>query len=437
METLRYRQVHRPPKKLLDGNLTFGAILMSVVLLLTGLTGFLPATLQALGILGCCALMIFTNDIFLVYPVMLFYGSVMGLLFGISLYRWFTLAFFVITVLKCRPIYTKLRQIAVFVLFCTHCIAVVLPDGLRNCFFLIFDMACILLLINCYLRDCRNLKRFFTVYVICAFLAYFTGTQLDSLEMSIQVGSEYVDIVRNMATFEDPNYMGYFYTTAVFAVVCLKLFKPVLRWCVVAVLYTVLLTSLSITALVVNAVLWLLYALATNRLSIKTFGFVLLVVAVVIGLYNYGVKHPDAPVLGALSARISEALAQAQSGDLVSATSGRLKHGNSHMQYFEAQSVYKKIFGMNAASAVKLDLGAIRAVAHNEYIDWLLNVGIIGTAVMGYYLISSLWIPIRCYWRDNSDRRSLAVVMLKFVWIGYAFSLTLYGDYRFMLLFLL
>ena len=79
---------------------------------------------------------------------------------------------------------------------------------------------------------------------------------------------------------------------------------------------------------------------------------------------------------------------------------------------------------------------AISGVAHNEYIDLLLNVGLVGTALMLGFFFTSYLTYIKRYRQDRQDH-DLCIVMLKTTWILYAFTLTLFLDYRFMLLFLI
>lgn len=437
MENINANQLNKPLVDSKRGKFNLGIFLTGIMLVLMGLTGIMPSSLQGIAILGVSALMLFTGEIYLVYPPMLFYGNRLGLFAGISVYRWFTLLFLAITLIKYRGIRTTAKQALVFLLFIIYCLVVIGPLNVRRGIFAVLDMGAILMLINCYLRQEDKLKKFFTVYVICAFVAYFSGTQMEGLQYNSMVSGQYVEMVRNMATFEDPNYMGYFYTGAIFATVGFKLFTPKLRVVIVIALYAILLTSLSVTAIVVNGVLWIFYLGITNNLSIKAILAIVLVAVLGLGLYQYGLDHPDDPVVGALALRIEEKLHEAESGDIGSATSNRSDLAIWHLQYFWEQPVHKMLVGMNAASVLHIDLNGYKMAAHNEYVDWLLNVGIIGAVIMLYYLISTLWNPLRSYRRDNLDQSSLGVVMVKLVFVLYACTLTLYGDYRFMLFMLI
>ena len=417
--------------------ITYTGLFVAVVLGAALLTGIVSHQLVAILVLLASVGLFFVNQIYLAFPIMLFYYSTFGTLAGLSVYRWFSLLFLVATFMSYREIKISVKQLLVFALYIIYCFAVIGTLNIRRSIFAVMDMGAILVLINCYLRQRDKLKNFFSVYVLCAFAAYFTGSRLGGLEGAAVIGGELVEITRNMATFEDPNYMGFFYTAGIFAVVGLKLFTPKLRVVLVIALYAILLTSLSITAIVVNILLWLLYLTITKNLNAKALFASILALFLVLGLYDYGLQNPDAPVVGTLSMRIEEKLQQAEAGDIGGATSSRSHLAKRHLQYFWEQPVHKMLIGMNAASALRTDLNGYEEVAHNEYVDWLLNVGIIGTAIMLYYLVSTIYKPLKTYRRNMTDQTALTVVMIKLVFVLYAFTLTLYGDYRFMLFMLI
>ena len=412
-------------------------LLAGFVLLIAGLTGIAPPVLQAICIFAACAMFLFTDGIYLVYAIMLFYENALGTVFGISIYRIFSLAYLVITVLRCGTIKFQYRQLLVLCLLALHCIATLAEENFSRALFPAIDMLCIILLINCYLQDHENLRLFFTFYTITALIAYFTGFQTEAVVSHELINGEYVEIYRNSATFEDPNYMSFFYTVAVFATAAFKLFHKALRILIIIALYAIMLTSVSVTAVLVNIALWLVYLLITKSVSPKGIALILIGLVLIFGLYQYGVKNPEDPVLGAVVMRVSEKIDQAQSGDMTSATTLRSDLQKQHWEYFMEQPFLKQLVGLNAASALKMDLPGIKGLAHNEYIDWLLNVGVIGTIIMFYYLIRSTASAAIAYVKDKTDSQALGITMLKGTWILYGLALTFFGDFRFVLFFLL
>lgn len=437
MEKINPAQQNKTLIDLKKGKISLSAFLVAISLVLAGLTEIIPDSVQAVGIIGATVLMVFTGEIYLLYPIMLFYGSVLDLFLGFSVYRWYTLIFFVFTLLKAGKIQFSIKQLVMLCLFVIYSMAVIAFWNLRRGIFSVLDIVCILLLINGYLKEPDKLRNFFVVYILCAFAAYFTGMQLGSMEYTANIGGTYVDLVRNMATFEDPNYMGCFYTCAIFALIGLKLFSPKVRIVMITLLYAILVTSLSVTAILVNAAMWIAYLFITKSLNTKTMLLILLAVLGVIGLYFYGLDNPDDPTIGTLALRIKEKLEQVQTGNISGATSERSFLTKKHLEYFVSQPFYKILIGMNAASAIHTNLNGMTMAAHNEYVDWLLNVGVIGTLIMLGYLFSTTYQPMKKFWRNKDDRGSLTVTMLKLVFACYALTLTVYGDYRFMLFLLI
>ena len=166
---------------------------------------------------------------------------------------------------------------------------------------------------------------------------------------------------------------------------------------------------------------------------------VILIVAVLFGLFAYGKANPDAPIFGMLATRVSarfDNIEYVDSGNIGDITSGRTKLAGIHFDYFMELPVWRMFVGMNAASTLRTDLDGFRSVAHNEYIDWLLNIGIIGFAIMLYFLLKRLFDVFKEY-KQSHNSEPLCILFSKFVWIAYAFTLTLYGDFRFLFIFLL
>ena len=414
----------------------FSALLIGVILICVALTGIVPQlylSLLTVVVLGC---LFFFKELYCIYAVMLFFYIWMGMLFGISVYRLFTFLFLVKFIWETKTIRVATGRFITFLLFVVYCGVVILPIGISRSVFAVLDIACILLLVNKYLSTEENLKAFFTLYVVCALLSYFTGSRMDAGVQEMYIDGEIVEMVRNAATFEDPNYMTFFFTAAIFSMVTLKLFSPKVRLVLIIALYAMILSSLSITAIIANVVLWATYLLTAKKLGIKQVVALLLVVGVLLGIYSYGLKHPEHPVFGMLSLRISQKMGAAEAGDYVDATSGRTQLQKEHWKYFLEQPLHKQIFGMNAASTLKTNLGGITGAAHNEYLDWLLNVGILGAIILLVYFLASLWKHYKTYTRTGSPY-SLCVLFLKLMWGMYAFTLTLYGDFRFALFFYL
>ena len=412
-------------------------VCITVILLCALMTGYLPQKMLSFAVLAMCAVLMATGEIYLAFPVMLFYNVHFGIVMGLAVYRYFSFMLLAGTFLMFKNLKLKTIQVAPFILFMFYCLIVIAPDALQVAIFAVVDLLCILLLINHYLDNNSNLKRFFTVYAYTALVAYVTGRKVPrTASTDVMMGKKVVELVRNCATFEDPNYAGCFYTIAVFALVTLKIFKPAVRTVIVIALYAIMLSTMSVTAILANAVLWFLYLLITKKMNAKTGIVIVLVVAVLLGLYNYGLQNPKDPVLGMFSYRISEKITALDAGNYNDVTTNRTNLSERHMEYFKGQSPFRMLVGFNAASLLKTDLDGFRVAAHNEYVDLLLNVGMIGAIIWIGIILRQVFTAFSKY---TATKNELFVffVIVKCTWLIYAATLTMFGDYRFSFLFFL
>lgn len=427
--------LEQPKAKRPKLKITPTGVCITAMLLLSLLVGIVPQFYLAIAVLGCAVVLVFTRDIWMAFPIMIFYYQSFGVLFGMSVYRYFTFLFLFYIIVNCIKIPINLSHLLLLVVFSIYCLVIIASDDLRRALFVILDVLCIVLLVNCFLNNVEALKSFFRVYVFTALCSFVTGAVVSTARVIDQVlGGEVVEVVRNYGTFEDPNYMGLFFSVAVFAMMSLSLFRPWVRAILAVTLTIMIFTTLSVTALVLNAVFWLVYLFIYRKINIVTLCCIAIVLFALLGLYSYGLENPDTPVIGVFSLRIHEKLNELSYGNINDVTTGRTDLTLYHWEYFSNQSFGKMLFGMNAASTLKTDLDGFTGVGHNEYVDLLLNVGLFGAILfLGVFLKRA----VKMFWRVRKDRDAYSgcIFMLKVIWLGYAFTLTMFGDYRFMMLF--
>lgn len=414
----------------------YSSRLLLIILLCALLTGLLPQALLSCIVLACCLLLFGTKQIYLAFPVMLFYYAPLGQLAGMSVYRYFTIIFLLIALAEAKNLKIRKSHILPFFIFAVYCLVVLSPDSIRRAVFACLDVFCVLILIQHYLKKPENLRRFFALFVLVALLAFVTGLITGgTLESWISADGKPIKMIRYLATFEDPNYMGFFFTIAAFALLTLKLFHPKLRAVLIITLYAMMLSTLSITMIVVNAILWPIYIVLTKKLNLKIFIIFLVILAILIGLYFVGVNFPNTPVLGALSLRIQDKLDSLISDNLNEVTTGRTNLTLRHWEYFKSQSFLKMLVGMNASSPLKVS-SDLSSVAHNEFVDLLLNIGILGTFVYLSFFLHRLALSVKEY-RKEKNTTSLCIAMFKCIWLLYGMTLTMFGDFRFFFFFFL
>lgn len=410
-------------------------VVLSFMLLCAGLTGLFPQIVLSRAILAlCCALFIF-DSLYLAFPLMLFYYSCFGIVAGLSVFRIYSLLFILSTIFRhIKPYIVNHRLIWPLLVYLLYAVFVVSQYSMQRAVFSFVDVLVCIFLSNAYLSDKTQLKMFFTAYALVALVAYMTGIIIENHMVLIDEKTK-LETVRYMSTFEDPNYMGFFYTVGVFTTVSLKLFKPIIRIIVVLAFYIMIATTVSITAIVVNPLLWLFYLAVVKKVKPKVLITCILVVVVLFSVYSYGATHRDAPVIGPLCYRISLKLRNFENGNINEGTSGRTSLSEEHFQFFRKGSIWRKLFGGTAVNSGYLD-SRFRGMAHNEFIDLLLNVGIVGTLMLVVYMLWSLLELFSAY-RRTLEERYLCLLMSKMIWVLYAATLTVFLDFRFSFIYFL
>ena len=196
-----------------------------------------------------------------------------------------------------------------------------------------------------------------------------------------------------------------------------------------------LFASLSITAIVANLLLWVFYLLVMKKL--KPIGFITIIVifAGIVALYIWGLRNPNVPVLGDLVARIDEKLVSLSVGDMSDVTTGRTTLAKQNFEFYLSQSILTIIFGGISVNCRHVH-PALSQVSHNEFVDLLLNVGIVGAVIMVGFFLVSYFSYVKKYYRSK-ESHDLCIVMIKTIWLLYAVALTTFLDFKFMLMFLL
>ena len=401
------------------------------MLMLAALLGVVNITLLTIGVVVCFGVLLLYDKLYLAFPFVIFYNILYGTALGISVLRIFT--FFVLCNvffrLKERYVF-KVKNAIPLIIYMFYIIFVMTYNvGFFSSLYIIMDILCCFIIVSDIKKKPNALKEFSKLYVLICLISYFSGMLMDNY-----IRNEY-SFSRFNGTFEDPNYMGFFFTIAIWALICLKLFDKRIRYCFVVVLYLMILSTLSITAVVVNIILWIFYLATMGKLKFKSVGAVLIIVFLAVSLYNYGLKNPNMIVIGEFSERIESSLENFLLGDIGEATTGRTELAAEHMEYFWSLSIVNILFG-GIPSNSRFIHPNLRAAAHNEYVDMLLNVGIIGTTLMLGYFISMLI----TYWKkykENREDEYLFFVIGKNIWLLYAMTLTMFLDYRFLFMFLI
>lgn len=202
-------------------------------------------------------------------------------------------------------------------------------------------------------------------------------------------------------------------------------------------------TKLGITVLALAAMMVTLSTSGLIGFLLLLIGFVLVkrdsipskawkIILLLLGLallFNIYINLPETmqnETINAYIERMLEKIGFLQSGDMSAFTTNRSSIADQKLDYFvNGQGVMKQLFGFNSLFA-----DGSNAIPHNTYIDLLLQIGLVGTAMaLGYIALAA----IRA-WKDvKRNRRDL---LLKLIMMYYFLNLSIYQGSIFALAYL-
>ena len=319
-----------------------------------------------------------------------------------------------------------------------YCIFALFPVDLQLALFIVFDMVFIVLYIKTCLTEREMFNSFFKYYVMAAVFTTVFGFLRMALQWktAVYIEGEWVYVTRFIATYNDPNYLGFFFNVAIFAAIVLKIFRSfAVKFCVVCLLYTALIATLSITALICNALGVFLYFVLAKKINVKTIAAIAVGIPILILGYHYALANPVAGVTDA-AYKIESKLDDFRAKDMNSFTTERWSIWEDHFDVYRQQSNTGLLFGGNVINAYVRDKDKFRKVSHQDFLDMLLNLGLAGTFVMvAFYFLNVKNKFLRFLeFRSEEDIMSL---LIKYIWLFYAFSLTMFPAWMFYLFFFL
>lgn len=405
------------------------------------ITGILNYTITSSIVTLLLVFLVQYNEYYLAFPIILLYYSVL-LIPGanLSVFVFYLLLMGIkLIILGKGQFEANRRNVICFIVVLVYSCTVFLVYDVKLAIPFIISSVVMFFYTKKYLYYSENLKRFLKFYVIACICSFMTGIFTNNIMVYDALTIDKVlNLRRWMATFNDPNYMGLFFMVAIFAILCYELFPKVIRYALVIALCCMILSTMSVTAILGGMIVFIIYLLLKNKIRLKSVIYLILLFIVLGGIYNYGVNNPKTPLIGTVSQRIEEKIELTQMGDVSKASTGRLDLSEEHMSYFENQKLGEKMVGGNIINAIAIEpKRELRyAVAHNEYVDLLLNVGLIGAILMIGSWIITLGKDLIIYWKCNQNKE-LFLVITRLIFLYYCFGLTMFMDIRFFLFYIL
>lgn len=373
-----------------------------------------------------------TEKFYYILPIFIFFNFDLLLPGDILTYRVFSLLLFS-KILFSNRLKIEKALILPFSIIVLYCILVMAYYDLLLSALVIFDVFLIILYISTFLK--KNIPNFFTYYIFGAVVSCVYGWFMQGLNIKtfININNQWVEVTRFIGSFPDPNYFGFFLNIAIFSIIVLGLIKnKIIKIVLLIFLYVSLISTLSMTGYLCNILVLSFYLSLIKKMKVRYIVIVITLISIFYVNINF-IANAEISIISDMARRINSQLSIGSS--FSSFTTGRSSIWKEHLEYFSQQPILDILFGGNFVTDFGRD-AKFNYVSHQAYIDMLLNFGIFGTLILIIFLIFITLKYIRIYFETNS-KDYLFLVIIKSIWVFYAFGLSMFPSWTFNLFFFL
>lgn len=428
-------------KKLSLLKINYKRILLSMIYFISAFTGLISMNIVAGIIFVIMIILFFSEEFYLIFPIVLFYHSIFVIpIINLSLFSTY-LVLCLLKIMTSSKISSSKKNITILIIIMLYITLAYSSYDLKNAIILIINFIAVFCYVSKFLNNKKNVVIFFKYYVFACIASFitgiFTGNVMRYNEL-IDASEQFLTLTRWMGTFNDPNYMGFFFSIGFFAVVTLEIFTKRNKIILAITLLIMIVSTMSTTAILGIILIFFVYILLRYKISLKTIVLFLTSISLAVFIFNYGLNNPNATILNTFSQRINQKFIALETNDIKTATTNRTDLARNHLEYFFSQNMSKQLFGGNVINAVAIEKNnqLNENLAHNEYVDLLLNIGIIGTVIVVGIWLSKLKRDLSIYFKYN-DSLSLSMFIIRMVFSYYCFGLTIFMDIRFFLFYLI
>jgi O-antigen ligase len=139
-----------------------------------------------------------------------------------------------------------------------------------------------------------------------------------------------------------------------------------------------------------------------------------------------------------LQVRFSEASVELTGRDITSLTSGRSDIQGQYLAFWRDQDIFRQLFGGYGVSVLALvgePFSMIGLATHNTFLDVLFTCGLLGLLLFVVLILTSLRQAVTAF-RSQADQVALSFFVAKVVWVLFAFSLSVFPSWTYLLLLL-
>ena len=388
-------------------------------------------TVAALLYLPIIVYVVLVDGLYLLYPVFFFFYSQLTV-GGIVLFRLYTLAFMARTLLGIVVRFLRRERVS-FSVPRTVFAAFLLLVALRYAFFggfvklgAVLDLCFLLCFALEYRRGEEGEKRF------SLFCIFFVFGALLSCAVGLTLSSD----GRYLATLNDPNYLGFYLNIAILTVFLHPFFgKLWLKLPILALLYSALIASESITGVICNGIA-VLFCIAVSIFSGR-FKLKYLVIPLVCGVvavqFVYISQVHEWGMITEVSARVIEKLDALFLGDISGFTTSRSALWRINLEKFIGFDGLSGLFGGTLVSAVGRDTALFPQTSHQELLDALISCGAVGILIyLSSFAFATVEDAVNLRKTEKGGRGAAWVrIGIKLIWLFYAFGLTMFLNGRF------
>ncbi|OUQ04400.1 hypothetical protein B5E92_13185 [Erysipelatoclostridium sp. An15] len=428
-------------KKLSLLKINYKRILLSMIYFISAFTGLISMNIVAGIIFVIMIILFFSEEFYLIFPIVLFYHSIFVIpIINLSLFSTY-LVLCLLKIMTSSKISSSKKNITILIIIMLYITLAYSSYDLKNAIILIINFIAVFCYVSKFLNNKKNVVIFFKYYVFACIASFitgiFTGNVMRYNEL-IDASEQFLTLTRWMGTFNDPNYMGFFFSIGFFAVVTLEIFTKRNKIILAITLLIMIVSTMSTTAILGIILIFFVYILLRYKISLKTIVLFLTSISLAVFIFNYGLNNPNATILNTFSQRINQKFIALETNDIKTATTNRTDLARNHLEYFFSQNMSKQLFGGNVINAVAIEKNnqLNENLAHNEYVDLLLNIGIVGTVIVVGIWLSKLKRDLSIYFKYN-DSLSLSMFIIRMVFLYYCFGLTIFMDIRFFLFYLI
>ena len=271
-------------------------------------------------------------------------------------------------------------------------------------------------------KDNESVSRFFrgvaiTVGLLALHACITGGVEFIEYE-------DYVEIVRKgiLGTgIGDPNYSCFLLLIGLICTWCDEKMKKKWKFLLTALIIAAMTVTVSISgllALIMTIALFLLVGGKRGK-RFTTVLIVFLVVTILISVYISAPKELHVEGIDNYIERVTEKLNALRQGDVNAATTNRASLLSDYIAYIFNQPLFSFLLGGDTLNPVG------KVLPHNIYIDFILQVGVVGTALMLVWMAVKVKKALELPLEDPARRRTL---LLKALAVFFGLNLSLYAE---------